>query len=112
MTEMRCDVVVIGAGTAGLAAERAARKAGAKTLLIDREFSGALTGAVLLGPDMDHVAHLFAWVIERGETAAKLLELPLYHPTSEEGLKTPRREICETVGSDIGYTDDVAPPGA
>lgn len=35
-----CDVAVVGAGTAGLAAERAARKAGAKTLLIDDAFAG------------------------------------------------------------------------
>ncbi|MGZ3218115.1 dihydrolipoyl dehydrogenase [Paracoccus sp. T5] len=41
-TDLTCDVVVIGAGTAGIAAERAARKAGAKTLLIDPEFRGTL----------------------------------------------------------------------
>ena len=35
MDDLRCDVAIIGAGTAGIAAERAARKAGAKTLLID-----------------------------------------------------------------------------
>ncbi|MDM7955780.1 dihydrolipoyl dehydrogenase [Blastomonas sp.] len=37
---LRCDVAVIGAGTAGLAAERAARANGASTLLIDPDFSG------------------------------------------------------------------------
>ncbi len=37
---LRCDVAVIGAGTAGLAAERAARSNGAKTLLIDPEYKG------------------------------------------------------------------------
>ncbi|WP_017670604.1 dihydrolipoyl dehydrogenase [Blastomonas sp. AAP53] len=37
---LRCDVAVIGAGTAGLAAERAARKNGASTLLIDPDFNG------------------------------------------------------------------------
>jgi dihydrolipoamide dehydrogenase len=37
---LTCDVAVIGAGTAGLAAERAARSAGAKTLLIDDRFAG------------------------------------------------------------------------
>lgn len=37
---LRCDVVVIGAGTAGLAAERAARANGASTLLIDPDFNG------------------------------------------------------------------------
>lgn len=39
---LTCDVAVIGAGTAGIAAERAARKAGARTLLIDPEFRGTL----------------------------------------------------------------------
>lgn len=40
--KLSCDVAVIGAGTAGLAAERAARKAGARTLLIDDGFRGTL----------------------------------------------------------------------
>ena len=39
---LSCDVAIIGAGTAGLAAERAARRAGARTLLIDDGFSGTL----------------------------------------------------------------------
>ncbi|RJE79072.1 dihydrolipoyl dehydrogenase [Paracoccus sp. JM45] len=39
---LTCDVAVIGAGTAGLAAERAARDKGARTLLIDSEFRGTL----------------------------------------------------------------------
>ncbi|CAM3071106.1 dihydrolipoyl dehydrogenase [Paracoccus nototheniae] len=37
-----CDVAVIGAGTAGIAAERAARKQGARTVLIDPEFRGTM----------------------------------------------------------------------
>ena len=37
---LTCDVAVIGAGTAGLAAERAARSNGARTLLIDPEYNG------------------------------------------------------------------------
>jgi dihydrolipoamide dehydrogenase len=40
MADLSCDVAIIGAGTAGLAAERTARKAGAKTLLIDDRFAG------------------------------------------------------------------------
>jgi dihydrolipoamide dehydrogenase len=36
MSERDVDVAVIGAGTAGLSALRAARKAGARGLLIDR----------------------------------------------------------------------------
>ena len=40
--DLSCDVAIIGAGTAGLAAERAARGAGARTLLIDDGFTGTL----------------------------------------------------------------------
>jgi len=40
MTDLSCDVAIIGAGTAGLAAERTARRHGAKTLLIDPRFAG------------------------------------------------------------------------
>jgi dihydrolipoamide dehydrogenase len=46
MDELSCDVAIIGAGTAGLAAERAARKAGAKTLLIDDRFAGTTCASV------------------------------------------------------------------
>jgi dihydrolipoamide dehydrogenase len=40
--DLTCDVAIIGAGTAGIAAERAARNEGARTLLIDPEFRGTL----------------------------------------------------------------------
>lgn len=41
MVQLECDVAVIGAGTAGLAAERNARAAGARTLLVDDGFAGS-----------------------------------------------------------------------
>ncbi|MEY8841761.1 FAD-dependent oxidoreductase, partial [Cribrihabitans sp. XS_ASV171] len=46
MTLYQTDVAVIGAGTAGLAAERHAREAGAKTLLIDPAFAGTTCATV------------------------------------------------------------------
>jgi len=62
---------------------------------------GRLTGATLLGPGMEHIGHLLAWAIERGETASALLDLPFYHPTFEEGLKSALRDICKTVHSPL-----------
>ena len=60
--ELDCDVAVIGAGTAGLAAERAARRAGASTLLIDDQFSGTTCASVGCMPSKlliaaGHAAH-------------------------------------------------------
>lgn len=46
MADLTCDVAVIGAGTAGIAAERSARKKGARTLLIDPEFAGTVCATV------------------------------------------------------------------
>jgi dihydrolipoamide dehydrogenase len=46
MADLRCDVAIIGAATAGLAAERAARKAGATTFLIDERFTGTTCATV------------------------------------------------------------------
>ena len=59
---LHCDVAVIGAGTAGLAAERAARSAGASTLLIDPNYDGTTCATVGCMPSKlliaaSHAAH-------------------------------------------------------
>jgi dihydrolipoamide dehydrogenase len=78
----------------------------------DRD-GGAVTAAVLYGPAMDHIAHLLAWAIERGETASKMLELPFYHPTFEEGLRPALRQICEVVkATDKEHFDDMYVAGS
>jgi dihydrolipoyl dehydrogenase len=46
MEEIACEVAIIGAGTAGLAAERAARNAGVETILIDDRFAGTTCASV------------------------------------------------------------------
>lgn len=46
MSVLECDVAIIGAGTAGLAAERNARRHGAHTMLIDPYFSGTVCATV------------------------------------------------------------------
>lgn len=73
---------------------------------------GRLTGAVMIGPGMDHIAHLLALAIMRGETATSLLELPFYHPTLEEGLKPGLRAICHEVHAPLPSRDQGTPPGA
>ncbi|MCH2457721.1 MAG: dihydrolipoyl dehydrogenase, partial [Henriciella sp.] len=60
--------------------------------------SGALTGATLVGPDAEHLAHLLCWEIENGSKASDLLNKPFYHPTLEEGLKTALKQICQDIG--------------
>ncbi|MBF53844.1 MAG: dihydrolipoamide dehydrogenase, partial [Confluentimicrobium sp.] len=57
-------------------------------------------------------AHLLAWAISEGMTASRMLDLPFYHPTVEEGLKSALREICQATSSPITWSrDDGAPAG-
>ena len=58
---------------------------------------GRLTGATMAGPAVEHSAHLIAWAIQSGWTATEVLDLPIYHPTFEEGIKGALRSICAEV---------------
>ncbi|MGI4881053.1 MAG: dihydrolipoyl dehydrogenase [Janthinobacterium lividum] len=88
-----------------------ARNVGMARIYAERP-DGRLVGAALVGPSMDHIAHLLAWAIDRGETATALLELPFYHPTLEEGIKSALRQICAEVHTPLPRDrDEGAPAG-
>lgn len=59
-----------------------------------------LLGAELLGPDVEHLAHLVAWMVQRRTTVQRALQLPFYHPTLEEGLKTGLRQLARALEVD------------
>jgi dihydrolipoamide dehydrogenase len=74
---------------------------------------GRLLGALMLGPEIDQSAHLLCWAIEWGKSASDLLDLPFYHPTLVEGLKTALREICAGVHAPVpAERDQGSPPGS
>ena len=47
----------------------------------------------MLGPRVEHMAHLLAWAIQLGTTVDRALQLPFYHPVLEEGLRTALRRL-------------------
>lgn len=55
--------------------------------------SRRLLGAEMLGPAAEHIGHLLAWSVQRGETVDTALEQPFYHPVIEEGLRTALRDL-------------------
>ncbi|MBI5257188.1 MAG: dihydrolipoyl dehydrogenase [Burkholderiales bacterium] len=55
--------------------------------------SGRLLGAEMLGPAAEHLGHLLAWSVQRGDTVQQMLDSPFYHPVIEEGLRTALREL-------------------
>jgi dihydrolipoamide dehydrogenase len=54
--------------------------------------SGRLLGAEMLGPAAEHLGHLLAWSVQRGDTVQRMLDSPFYHPVVEEGLRTALRD--------------------
>lgn len=52
-----------------------------------------LLGAAMVVAGGEHLAHLLAWAIQRGETAVDLLRLPFYHPVIEEMLQSALQDI-------------------
>ena len=55
---------------------------------------GTLLGAEMLGPRVEHTAHLLAWAVQRGLTVDDALAMPFYHPVVEEGIRTALRDLA------------------
>lgn len=54
--------------------------------------TGLLLGAEMVGPRMEHVAHLLAWAHQKRMTVPEMLDMPFYHPVIEEGVRTALRD--------------------
>ncbi|OZI60263.1 dihydrolipoyl dehydrogenase [Bordetella genomosp. 11] len=54
--------------------------------------TGRFLGAEMVGPSVEHLAHLLAWALQQELTVARMLEMPFYHPVVEEGLRTALRD--------------------
>jgi dihydrolipoamide dehydrogenase len=61
--------------------------------------TGAIWGAEIFAPGGEHLAHLVAWMISCERTVTQVLELPFYHPTLEEGLRTALRDMAKQIQS-------------
>jgi len=48
---------------------------------------GKLLGASMIGPRVEHLAHLVSWAIKQEMTVDDMLQMPFYHPVIEEALQ-------------------------
>lgn len=69
------------------------RNQGGMRIHADR--TGRLLGGEMIGPEVEHLAHILAYAIQDGHTARDLLDRPFYHPTLEEGLQTALSDIVQ-----------------
>ena len=59
--------------------------------------TGRFLGAEMLGPAAEHIGHLLAWSVQRGDTVQQMLDSPFYHPVVEEGLRTALRNLQQAL---------------
>lgn len=69
-----------------------AKNQGRARIYADRS-CGTILGAELIGPGVEHLAHLLAWAIEQRLTVPQALAMPYYHPVIEEGLRTALQQL-------------------
>ncbi|MGI8839801.1 MAG: dihydrolipoyl dehydrogenase [Caulobacteraceae bacterium] len=58
-----------------------------------RRADGVIVGGELFGPEVEHLAHLLAWAAQLEMTVGAVLDLPFYHPTMEESLRSCLRDL-------------------
>lgn len=61
--------------------------------------SGLITGAEMIGPDVEHTAHLLAWAVQKRMTVSEALDMPFYHPVVEEGIRTALLDLRKNLRS-------------
>ncbi|MGF1508135.1 MAG: dihydrolipoyl dehydrogenase [Myxococcota bacterium] len=62
-----------------------------------RQGTGEFLGAEMVGPRMEHVAHLLAWSHQAKLTVPAMVDMPFYHPVIEEGLRTALRMTAKSL---------------
>lgn len=70
---------------------------------------GRLLGASIFAESGEHLAHLLAWAIQRGETATDLLHLPYYHPVIEEMIQAALQDIVRQLPVTSPYPLGLSP---
>jgi len=64
---------------------------------------GRLLGASMIGPRVEHLAHLVAWSIQQSMTVDDMLEMPFYHPVIEEALQDALKDTAKKLAKNINY---------
>lgn len=56
-----------------------------------------LAGCEMVCPDAEHLAHLMALAVQKEITIFEMLEMPFYHPTIEEAIRTALRNAADKI---------------
>ncbi|MEZ4484503.1 MAG: dihydrolipoyl dehydrogenase [Syntrophotaleaceae bacterium] len=70
------------------------RNAGRLHVYVEKT-TARLVGGEMAVPDGEHLAQLLALAVQQQLTVGQMLNMPFYHPTVEEGLRTALRDAAE-----------------
>ncbi len=59
--------------------------------------SARIRGSEMAVPDAEHLAHIIALAVQKEMTVFEMLQMPFYHPTVEEGLRSALRQAAGMV---------------
>ncbi|QEY26876.1 dihydrolipoyl dehydrogenase [Neisseria zalophi] len=74
--------------------------------------TGLFVGAEMVGPAVEHLAHLLAWAHQQKMTIPQMLDMPFYHPVIEEGLRTALRDVNKQLRLGMQSNECAECPGA
>lgn len=65
----------------------------------------------MIAPCGEHLGHMLAFAIQKKMTVFEMLQLPFYHPTIEEGMRTALRDLSKQIKTQHQPFDLVAREG-
>ena len=71
--------------------------------------TGRLLAAQMFAPQAEHLAHLLALAVERDMCVTDMLEMPIYHPVLEEGMRTALRRTLDKIDSECSVPEPICP---
>lgn len=101
----REDKIAVGEASFDRAGRtRLQRGPGGAIRIYAEKATGRLLGGAMLAPGAEHLGHLLACAVGRGDDLVTLLRMPAYHPTHEEVLRRALRAAlrkCEVEMDDL-----------
>jgi dihydrolipoamide dehydrogenase len=73
----------------------------------------SLIGAEMFGPRVEHMSHLLVLAVQQQLSVQQILQMPVYHPVLEEGLRAALRDLAKAlrVDEDCGCKERGESPG-
>lgn len=68
---------------------------------------GRLLGAQMFAPQAEHLAHVLALAVQRRMRVSEMLEMPVYHPVLEEGMRTALRRTLSSIDAEPSIPEPV-----